>query len=145
MVPDQFQHERGNDQVGGGVQVAGLAELTPLNAALHQPADHLMGGQGHFVVEEARNFREVAGFSEDKLHDAAHLRLAEAAPPAFQHVGQQLLAAAGGLLDAADFVPVVDGIEDNIDKLRQFTDNGLLRSEESRVGKECRSRWSPYH
>ena len=25
------------------------------------------------------------------------------------------------------------------------TDAGLLRSEERRVGKECRSRWSPYH
>ena len=25
-----------------------------------------------------------------------------------------------------------------------FTDN-LTRSEERRVGKECRSRWSPYH
>ena len=23
--------------------------------------------------------------------------------------------------------------------------NGLSRSEERRVGKECRSRWSPYH
>ena len=23
--------------------------------------------------------------------------------------------------------------------------HGLLRSEERRVGKECRSRWSPYH
>ena len=23
--------------------------------------------------------------------------------------------------------------------------NGRLRSEERRVGKECRSRWSPYH
>jgi len=23
--------------------------------------------------------------------------------------------------------------------------NGYLRSEERRVGKECRSRWSPYH
>ena len=99
MVPDQLQHERGNDQVGGRVQVTGLAELAPFDAALHQPTDHLMGGQGHFVVEEARNFREVAGFSKDELHDATHLRLAEAAPPAFQHVGQQLFAAAGGLLD----------------------------------------------
>ena len=27
-----------------------------------------------------------------------------------------------------------------------FTDNeGIKRSEERRVGKECRSRWSPYH
>src|SRR5256886_6508813 len=25
------------------------------------------------------------------------------------------------------------------------TDGGLWRSEERRVGKECRSRWSPYH
>ena len=25
------------------------------------------------------------------------------------------------------------------------TEKGLLRSEERRVGKECRSRWSPYH
>ena len=26
-----------------------------------------------------------------------------------------------------------------------FLDPDLLRSEERRVGKECRSRWSPYH
>ena len=26
-----------------------------------------------------------------------------------------------------------------------LTDEGLERSEERRVGKECRSRWSPYH
>ena len=26
-----------------------------------------------------------------------------------------------------------------------FDDNSVLRSEERRVGKECRSRWSPYH
>src|SRR5258705_6173228 len=26
-----------------------------------------------------------------------------------------------------------------------FAMNGLARSEERRVGKECRSRWSPYH
>ena len=24
-------------------------------------------------------------------------------------------------------------------------ENGAIRSEERRVGKECRSRWSPYH
>ncbi len=26
-----------------------------------------------------------------------------------------------------------------------FDDEKLVRSEERRVGKECRSRWSPYH
>ena len=27
----------------------------------------------------------------------------------------------------------------------QFSNNDIDRSEERRVGKECRSRWSPYH
>src|SRR2546422_11684392 len=29
--------------------------------------------------------------------------------------------------------------------LKPLVDAGKLRSEERRVGKECRSRWSPYH
>ena len=38
----------------------------------------------------------------------------------------------------------------NKDRMREIVDsieNGIkeLRSEERRVGKECRSRWSPYH
>ena len=28
---------------------------------------------------------------------------------------------------------------------RTSQENGSIRSEERRVGKECRSRWSPYH
>src|SRR5258708_33956076 len=38
---------------------------------------------------------------------------------------------------------------DDMDGLRKVPDNvpnrEMLRSEERRVGKECRSRWSPYH
>ena len=30
-------------------------------------------------------------------------------------------------------------------KLDPYDKNTLFRSEERRVGKECRSRWSPYH
>ena len=29
--------------------------------------------------------------------------------------------------------------------IRKYTNNNYQRSEERRVGKECRSRWSPYH
>src|SRR5258707_3678274 len=29
--------------------------------------------------------------------------------------------------------------------IMNLLENGLKRSEERRVGKECRSRWSPYH
>ena len=38
---------------------------------------------------------------------------------------------------------IVDALQDNlsISKVEQISD----RSEERRVGKECRSRWSPYH
>ena len=32
-----------------------------------------------------------------------------------------------------------------IKKKREKTQNNRIRSEERRVGKECRSRWSPYH
>ena len=35
-----------------------------------------------------------------------------------------------------------DGIETDVHKTK---DGVLVRSEERRVGKECRSRWSPYH
>ena len=31
------------------------------------------------------------------------------------------------------------------DQLTRLPNQRLLRSEERRVGKECRSRWSPYH
>ena len=47
----------------------------------------------------------------------------------------------------------VDRMEEIIDNMKTLTletrakcrDNQKLRSEERRVGKECRSRWSPYH
>ena len=36
-----------------------------------------------------------------------------------------------------------NGLPDTIEALR--ADPAVMRSEERRVGKECRSRWSPYH
>ena len=35
--------------------------------------------------------------------------------------------------------------EGNFEALREGGRNTVVRSEERRVGKECRSRWSPYH
>ena len=49
---------------------------------------------------------------------------------------------------------VSDGLLPKLERLQAFTDSvtaersarlSLMRSEERRVGKECRSRWSPYH
>ena len=45
-------------------------------------------------------------------------------------------------------LPITDGTVRAIDfrQMRVSDDDfGVMRSEERRVGKECRSRWSPYH
>ena len=39
----------------------------------------------------------------------------------------------------------IDGVTYPLIKLKISSSSHLLRSEERRVGKECRSRWSPYH
>ena len=36
-------------------------------------------------------------------------------------------------------------VEDSVISIIEQEMNGATRSEERRVGKECRSRWSPYH
>src|SRR5256886_11440249 len=41
-------------------------------------------------------------------------------------------------------VPLVGDADVNV-AVQAETTLGVLRSEERRVGKECRSRWSPYH
>ena len=38
-----------------------------------------------------------------------------------------------------------DGLDFNFNENTFYVDNKNIRSEERRVGKECRSRWSPYH
>ena len=36
-------------------------------------------------------------------------------------------------------------VEQDTQLRKQLREAGVVRSEERRVGKECRSRWSPYH
>ena len=36
-------------------------------------------------------------------------------------------------------------LKDSAMEEKMITKNNFTRSEERRVGKECRSRWSPYH
>ena len=40
---------------------------------------------------------------------------------------------------------LVGGIVSNLSGMFDATNQKVARSEERRVGKECRSRWSPYH
>ena len=40
---------------------------------------------------------------------------------------------------------ISEGDREEIGQLYEAVRSGRARSEERRVGKECRSRWSPYH
>ena len=53
-----------------------------------------------------------------------------------QYVGTQALAAVGNIGAINSFI---------IGTALGLTSGFTIRSEERRVGKECRSRWSPYH
>src|SRR5260370_26918287 len=55
-----------------------------------------------------------------------------------ERTGRDLLTGPGDTDDDADAPPAVAAFE----RLPHGSD---IRSEERRVGKECRSRWSPYH
>src|SRR3712207_9224284 len=50
-----------------------------------------------------------------------------------------------GLIDLDEALRRVSGAQLVQLMFPQFDSSGELRSEERRVGKECRSRWSPYH
>ena len=43
------------------------------------------------------------------------------------------------------FGNIIKGIMIGIANIIPGVSGGTMRSEERRVGKECRSRWSPYH
>ena len=52
------------------------------------------------------------------------------------------------ILDAESDIDVVGQAIDGVDAIEQalaLRPDVVVRSEERRVGKECRSRWSPYH
>ena len=40
---------------------------------------------------------------------------------------------------------IIGKYKNEIDTIYHYEEDMLTRSEERRVGKECRSRWSPYH
>ena len=53
------------------------------------------------------------------------------------------------LMRYSAIAPLIAGTQEDYESLsayfRTVSAKGIKRSEERRVGKECRSRWSPYH
>ena len=128
----------------------------------------------HRAVEELRgrvDLREQLAIVAEEARsgvDPVHLAQWGEAPAALRHAGFRLrvrlhtvLGLAGfaalwvHLLRSANLIALPDGVDALVRDLFLvalvvngwflYRQSGVLRSEERRVGKECRSRWSPYH
>src|SRR3989449_9693368 len=85
-------------------------------------------------------FRSVLRLNEGRLDEVA-VRVARAAAEQERHAGRslRLFQVAPDLVEGLP----VDHRAHEVPEVRRVAH--LHRSEERRVGKECRSRWSPYH
>jgi len=105
-----------------------------LLAWLHEPPDQVLEPQGS-PTRAARYASAVFGhqYSLDKLLEI----LPEAIPLPLESGLPDLPDSANDLTDTRQTV--------TLGKMDVLTTPDEQRSEERRVGKECRSRWSPYH
>src|SRR3712207_7212458 len=92
--------------------------------------------------------------AEDGIRDIGVTGVQTCALPIFRAVLEHrveelehVVEAADGVLALADVRPLARRPPDEPRRPEQpaDVDRPLARSEERRVGKECRSRWSPYH
>src|SRR2546430_14935921 len=101
-----------------------------------------------FILESIHSFRArlcfvLGGFLLTVIINAAP---GLAAQPSFLNVLPQQ--GIGPVLFSKGLMEILKNLESyveahEIDQLERA--HGVIRSEERRVGKECRSRWSPYH
>ena len=87
-------------------------------------------------INLTKNEQVISAFIEAKKHRGGQVILVESFVKGFDH---RMLVVNNELVAVAKRVPghVVGDGKSSIAE--------LIRSEERRVGKECRSRWSPYH
>src|SRR5258706_1839531 len=122
-----------------------------------QPCGHLHGGSGLYRFRLPLHHYSCFFFqAEDGIRDWSVTGVQTCALPISRMSNARNLEFCGGLDPdispaAAEFqIPRVAHSrvmkEDDVRTLvRKHTKDRDLRSEERRVGKECRSRWSPYH
>ncbi len=88
-----------------------------------------------FAVEDTAVIREILF---DELRKLAGLSEIE-----FNHLPRQAVKKTAQLNDVQAKCVILDDEKNDESALMELADS--FRSEERRVGKECRSRWSPYH
>src|SRR2546429_6149099 len=81
--------------------------------------------------------------AEDGIRDVAVTGVQTCALPILRDGHLALLAQVQFAHDTAMILPVSLRLLDEVVRVLRHTPE--IRSEERRVGKECRSRWSPYH
>ena len=127
-----FVHVAGCDEVGRGC----LAGPVVAAAVILSPDRHIAGVSDSKVVPAA----EREQLFDEIVRDAVAWAVASADPAEIDRINihqASLLAMRRALLS---LVPLPDLV-----LVDAFVVPDLPRSEERRVGKECRSRWSPYH
>src|SRR5438034_10606745 len=109
-----------------------VALITAAGSGIGRATAEIIGGEGGIVV----------GVDTDKG------RLEEAMG-AIRRAGGQAHARPADALDPAQVEDVVAGVVRELGRIDILVNavggSTIIRSEERRVGKECRSRWSPYH
>src|SRR2546427_208729 len=77
--------------------------------------------------------------------DAAGLAIAERMNAQVRGMNVAMRNANDGISMAQTAEGALGKLSDNLQRMRELAVQAANRSEERRVGKECRSRWSPYH
>src|SRR3712207_4415935 len=93
----------------------------------------------HRLIE--RFLTDVLGIPWDEVHEEAE-RIEHAMSPVLE---ERMLAAIGDAKTCPHGHPITPGSRIEGVPLADVEEGAKVRSEERRVGKECRSRWSPYH
>ena len=93
----------------------------------------VLGRQPHLVGAAGEDFAEYRGWLERHGVDCSAVHISSAL-----HTARFVCTTDSEMAQLASFYPGAMGEAATISLAR-------LRSEERRVGKECRSRWSPYH
>ena len=122
---------------GGGGSVTWVGDITP-QVVIGAGAEYQQIANAHWTTG---NFSGALALGGGQLKTHLYIETHEGAGDVGDHAFHYSLAALGLL---AQLTPELTlQLEErylDIDK-----SHGSLRSEERRVGKECRSRWSPYH
>src|SRR5260370_39794710 len=127
---------------------AGFSKLEDFNKAdvtlvARRGSSAAATAQRYFPKATLRQFDDDAQSILEVVNARAHALVATVPRPAFavlDNADTQFLPFADPIVKQADAMVVRKGDPDSLNFL-----NNWIRSEERRVGKECRSRWSPYH